>query len=416
MGAAASSEAALKRTLIVALGPGASYGRLPQNPRRWTKEQCAMWVREQEMSKVADLLLANDITGEMLLDEANEQDIAALVIFPPLRRKLMRGVAELRLRARDVSAKAPDMSAASLQIQASLDQLNETMRALERTLAQEAAIAEGKPISTESDAEDAVREAAAAERAGLAGDPGQTAETAPQDADLEAAAVKIQALTRGNMERKKGRRVKEPPKSEAEQEAEAIAANELYEERDADLEAAAIKIQALARGNMERRKGRRVNEPPTSGAEQDDGVGVEEDGVEEEEGAEGADATEPLPSHADTEDQKGGAEEAPSHREDEAAEGIEEAEGATSSNDQEAAAIKIQAVTRGRRERNRLREGATSSDGATSSNDQEAAAIKIQAVTRGRRERNRLREGRDGAQVVDPDEGGDGDGAGGGVG
>ena len=327
MGAAASSEAALKRTLIVALGPGASYGRLPQNPRQWTKEQCAIWLRQQEMGKVADIMLANDITGEMLLDEANEQDIAALVTFPPLRRKLMRGVAELRQRATDASARAPDMSAASLQIQASLDQLNETMKSLETTLAQEAAVAAGKPISTSSDADNALREASApAARSGLVKDPGQRAETAPQDENLEAAAVKIQAVARGNMERKKGQQAKEPPKSEA---------------------------------------------------EQGDEAGVEEDGVEEEEGAGGISANampEALPSHAGTGDRGGGPEETPPHQEDEAAEGIEEA------------------------------------DGATSSNEQEAAATKIQAVTRGRKERGRLQREGDRAQVGDPDEGGDGEG------
>jgi hypothetical protein len=73
-------------------------------------------------------------------------------------------------------------------------------------------------------------------------------------ADLDAAAIKIQAVARGKNERRKHRerRVKIKPSivSEVEKAEEDIAANMAF----ADLDAAAIKIQAVARGKNERRK------------------------------------------------------------------------------------------------------------------------------------------------------------------
>ena len=260
MGAAASSEAAIKKTLIVAFGPAASYARLPSNPRQWTKEQVAVWLREKEMPRVADELLANDITGEMLIDEANERDIVELVGFLPLRRKLVRSIGELRQRASDAAASAPDMSEASMKIQASLDQLNQTMHALERSLAQEAAAAEGKSLRAEQDSLHQEQQQAARAQVTADEDARQREEQAQPargdhgfDAQSTAAAVKIQAVARGNRDRKRVGRVRPPPKSEAEQEAEAMAANEMYQQQEIE---AATKIQAARRGYLVR-KGRR---------------------------------------------------------------------------------------------------------------------------------------------------------------
>jgi hypothetical protein len=75
MGAAASSEAALKKTLLAALGPASSntYTRLPRNPRRWTVQQVAVWLREIEMPALVSTMTdsENNIDGLMLLDGFN---------------------------------------------------------------------------------------------------------------------------------------------------------------------------------------------------------------------------------------------------------------------------------------------------------------------------------------------------------
>ena len=71
----------------------------------------------------------------------------------------------------------------------------------------------------------------------------------------EEAVVKIQALARGKKERRRhaerrARREEQGQKSEAERAAEEMAANEAF----ADLDKAAVKIQALARGKKERKR------------------------------------------------------------------------------------------------------------------------------------------------------------------
>jgi hypothetical protein len=74
-------------------------------------------------------------------------------------------------------------------------------------------------------------------------------------ADLDAAAVKIQSIARGKAERKKHkehRQKMETPVSEAQQAAEEMAANAAF----TDLDAAAVKIQAIARGKTERKRHR----------------------------------------------------------------------------------------------------------------------------------------------------------------
>ena len=88
-------------------------------------------------------------------------------------------------------------------------------------------------------------------------------------ADLEAAATKIQSLARGKKERKKHKERKvqkaASPVSEAQRAAEEMAANAAF----ADLDAAAVKIQAIARGTTERkkhkeRKAKMAQPPPAS--------------------------------------------------------------------------------------------------------------------------------------------------------
>jgi len=155
MGAAASSEAALKRTLIAALGPGSSstYARLPRDPRKWNVQQVGIWLREQEMPALVRTMESNNVDGRMLLDDCSDEDIANLVPFPPLRRKLTRSIDSLRQQSAEVQGPvSADMSEVSAEIQRSLDQLNDTMRHLAETIAQESYVASGKPPVAHADA------------------------------------------------------------------------------------------------------------------------------------------------------------------------------------------------------------------------------------------------------------------------
>ena len=77
-------------------------------------------------------------------DEDATEDIAALVAFVPLRRKLLRCIANLRQQAID-AASAEKTDPVSIEIQRSLDELNASMHALAATLARESATASGKP-------------------------------------------------------------------------------------------------------------------------------------------------------------------------------------------------------------------------------------------------------------------------------
>ena len=77
-------------------------------------------------------------------DEDATEDIAALVAFVPLRRKLLRCMATLRQQAAD-AASAEKTDHVSIEIQRSLDELNASMHALAATLARESATASGKP-------------------------------------------------------------------------------------------------------------------------------------------------------------------------------------------------------------------------------------------------------------------------------
>jgi hypothetical protein len=257
MGAAASSEAALKKTLLAALGPASSntYTRLPRNPRRWTVQQVAVWLREIEMPALVSTMAENNIDGLMLLDDGNEDDIGALVPFPPLRRKLMRNISALKQQA-DAAPEAPaDMGEVSVDIQRSLDQLNDSMHALAETIAKEAAAASGKPpkaTTTYSKPEERVKEAVAC---GGDGD---------RDNGEEKAAIKIQALTRGNQCRKRANDKTVGQGGEAKEESEGrgshagacqVTSDDGGDgDRDNGEEKAAIKIQALTRGNQCRKR------------------------------------------------------------------------------------------------------------------------------------------------------------------
>ena len=237
MGAAASSEASLKRTLVAALGPGrAGTGRLPQNPRVWTVQQVGIWLQEIEMASLAKTMADNNIDGSMLLEDSNQEDIVALVLFPPLRRKLVRSIESLRRFA----IPAADMTEVSQDIQASLDQLNNTMRELAASIALESTTASGNPpplpsgapplpsgdatkqgrdrrdCETEDegqkggkDATDKTRGTSVwphAFRDGVAAGDGamREAERRQEGMSQEAAAVAIQKHTRGTVVRKKG--------------------------------------------------------------------------------------------------------------------------------------------------------------------------------------------------------------------
>ena len=88
------------------------------------------------------------------------------------------------------------------------------------------------------------------------------------------AAVQIQSMARGKSERKRHKerqaRKQEPVKTEAEQAAEEIAANQAY----ADLDKAAVKIQSMARGKSERKRLADASMAGASCGEDDDWMAV----------------------------------------------------------------------------------------------------------------------------------------------
>lgn len=55
MGAAASSEAALRSAVAIALYPPADGKRLPRNPRKWKISHVSQWLRQQVWGNIARL-------------------------------------------------------------------------------------------------------------------------------------------------------------------------------------------------------------------------------------------------------------------------------------------------------------------------------------------------------------------------
>jgi len=300
MGAAASSEASLKRTLVAALGPGrAGTGRLPQNPSVWTVQQVGIWLQEIEMASLAKTMADNNIDGSMLLEDSNQEDIVALVLFPPLRRKLVRSIESLRRFA----IPAADMTEVSQDIQASLDQLNNTMRELAASIALESTTASGNPpplpsgdatkqgrdrrdCETEDEGQKGGKDATDKTRGtsvwphafqdGVAAGDGAMgeAERRQEGMSQEAAAVAIQKRTRDMAVRKKGHATstaehRTPEKVEGGgegkemggegdeggqlQAVEAEDEEKTCAQADATEDAAATKIQAHARGRAVRK-------------------------------------------------------------------------------------------------------------------------------------------------------------------
>ena len=250
MGAAASSEAALKRTLIAALGPGSSstYARLPRDPRKWNVQQVGVWLRAEEMPALVRTMEHNNVDGRMLLDDCSDEDIANLAPFPPLRRKLARSIDSLRLQSAEVlqGPQPADMSGVSAEIQRSLDQLNDTMRHLAETIAQESHVASGKP-------------------GGGAG----KGDKAP---DLERAATKIQAVERGRRDRAKVKERKQGGGG-GDEDGAGPGGGAGKGDKGPDLERAATKIQAVERGRRDRAK---VKERKQGGGGGDDDAATDD--------------------------------------------------------------------------------------------------------------------------------------------
>jgi hypothetical protein len=286
MGAAASSEAALKKTLVAALGPASSgsFGRLPRDPRAWTVQQVGIWLRELEMPGLVKTMEQNSIDGRMLLDDCSDEDIAMLVQFAPLRRKLTRSISSLRQQSAELQGPVPtDMGEVSAEIQRSLDQLNDTLRNLAETVARESNLASDTPpaptdvalpqdSANRGDSRGAASPGEEGERkkgdqagedkggAGSVGSGGGKREGEDRLLDCELAATKVQALERGRRDRARVNELKQDQSGEDKGGAGSVGTGEGKregEDRLLDCELAATKIQALERGRRDRA---RVNE------------------------------------------------------------------------------------------------------------------------------------------------------------
>ena len=200
----------------------------------------------------------NNVDGRMLLDDFQAEDLNALVPFPPLRRKLVRNIDLLRQQAANVLPAPANMDEVSSEIQRSLDQLNETLRTLAETVSQESHIASGKLQPLPSD--ERRRSAAHVQPNKLIA------------MEAESAAVKIQAVVRGRQVRTQklkdegdgaqegGTRVwdaDERHRTEVPVEEVQTAENKddnLDRRAPPDIDRAAAKIQAVARGRQDRNR------------------------------------------------------------------------------------------------------------------------------------------------------------------
>jgi hypothetical protein len=334
----------------------------------------------------------NNIDGRMLLDDCSDEDIAGLVQFAPLRRKLTRSISSLRQQSAELQGPVPaDMREVSAEIQRSLDQLNDTLRNLAETVARESNLASGKPpapadalpqdSANHGDSRGAAPPGEEGERkkgrqtgedkggAGSVGSGGGKREGEEGLLDRELAATKIQALERGRRDRARVHELKQGRTGEDKGGAGSVGSGGGKREGEEcllDRELVATKIQALERGRRDRARVHELKQGRQTG-EDKGGAGSVGSGGGKREGEEGL-------------------------------------------LDRELAATKIQALERGRRDRARvheLKQGRTGEDkggaGSVGSRggkregeecllDRELVATKIQALERGRRDRARVHE------------------------
>ena len=200
----------------------------------------------------------NHVDGRMLLDDCQGEDLNALVPFPPLRRKLARNIELLRQQAANILPAPANMDEVSGEIQRSLDQLNETLRTLAETVSQESYTASGRLQPLPSD--ERRRSVAYVE---------------PDKLTAETASIKIQAVARGRQVRTQKLRVEGDDVPEGGTRArdadesnrievpvqEELTVRTAENEDDSvdrratlDRDGAALKIQAVARGQQDRNR------------------------------------------------------------------------------------------------------------------------------------------------------------------
>ena len=100
MGAAASSEAALRAAVDTAINPPAHGKRLPRDARRWKISHVSLWLRQNELHALVDVFKNHCIDGQMLLEDCRDEDFDSIIPFVPLRRKFRRCLEDLAHLAR----------------------------------------------------------------------------------------------------------------------------------------------------------------------------------------------------------------------------------------------------------------------------------------------------------------------------
>ena len=128
MGAAASSEAALRAAVATAINPPAHGKRLPRDARRWKISHVSLWLRQNELHALVDVFKNHCIDGQMLLEDCRDEDFDSIIPFVPLRRKFRRCLEALAHQSSHTLAD-PD-SFGTLELHQGLRQLNETMQIL----------------------------------------------------------------------------------------------------------------------------------------------------------------------------------------------------------------------------------------------------------------------------------------------
>jgi flagellar hook assembly protein FlgD len=256
-----------------------------------------------EMPSVAVTMENNDMDGRMLLDECAENDIEALVVFPPLQRKLIRSINSLREQADGAASAKGDAPEVSDEIQRSLDQLNETMRELAQAIALESATSSCKPAPTvvhkaceipvqpsskknestgpKGEEHETIEEAVGQEQAGEQAHESMGTNEGGHRMPEEEAAVKIQARTRGMIARKAqvSQRTAEENKLAGEQAHESMGTNEGGHRMPE--EEAAVKIQARTRGMIARKaqvSNKTAEENELAGEQAHESMGTNEGG------------------------------------------------------------------------------------------------------------------------------------------
>jgi hypothetical protein len=136
MGAGASSEYALRNAVLSSVGAHTTAYNPPcgfSDPKTWRMAHVGQWLKHLEMGTLIPTFESHGIDGQILLEDMEETDFDELVPFKPLRRKLKRCVQELKDQAASGSYDA-HINFKAYELQSSLEQLNQSMEALIRTV------------------------------------------------------------------------------------------------------------------------------------------------------------------------------------------------------------------------------------------------------------------------------------------